>query len=205
MGRSPGPCGGRLVEPAHILIVDDEPFNLDVLEQELDLLGHTSVRAENGREALERLEDEPFDLVLLDVMMPRLDGYAVLGCMKSHEAWRHIPVIMISALTDQSSVVRCIARGCGGLSAEAFRAGTPRGEDWRLPRKKAATRPGGGASRRDRTRAEASRRASARNLTSAGGGRAQGDRPRAASPFWRSCGPVRRPRRLHGVVPRAPP
>jgi adenylate cyclase len=108
------------VEPAHILIVDDEPFNLDVLEQELDLLGHTSVRAENGREALERLEDEPFDLVLLDIMMPRLDGYAVLGRMKSHEAWRHIPVIMISALNDQSSVVRCIADGAEDYLPKPF-------------------------------------------------------------------------------------
>jgi adenylate cyclase len=109
-----------LVEPAHILIVDDEPFNLDVLEQELDLLGHTSVRAENGREALERLENEPFDLVLLDVMMPRLDGYAVLGRMKSHEVWRHIPVIMISALTDQSSMVRCIADGAEDYLPKPF-------------------------------------------------------------------------------------
>ena len=59
---------------ARILIVDDEPFNLDVLEQELELLGHVSVRAADGEEALERLKVEQFDLALLDVMMPRLDG-----------------------------------------------------------------------------------------------------------------------------------
>ena len=53
-------------------------------------------------------------------MMPRLDGYAVLGCMKSHEAWRHIPVIMISALTDQSSVVRCIAEGAEDYLPKPF-------------------------------------------------------------------------------------
>jgi adenylate cyclase len=99
------------VEQARILIVDDEPFNLDVLEQELELLGHATVRAADGAEALESLQALSFDLVLLDVMMPRLDGYAVLQRMKSHGAWQHIPVIMISALTDLGSVVRCISGG----------------------------------------------------------------------------------------------
>ncbi|WP_046866132.1 adenylate/guanylate cyclase domain-containing protein [Microvirga massiliensis] len=108
------------MQPARILIVDDEPFNLDVLEQELELLGHTSVRAENGREALDRLDDQPFDLVLLDVMMPQLDGFAVLGRIKSHDAWRHIPVVMISALTDISSVVRCIEMGAEDYLPKPF-------------------------------------------------------------------------------------
>jgi CheY-like chemotaxis protein len=91
------------VDQARILIVDDEPFNLDVLEEELELLGHVSVRATDGEEALERLKVEPFDLMLLDVMMPRLDGYGVLERMRSEEAWWHIPLIMISALTDLAS------------------------------------------------------------------------------------------------------
>jgi adenylate cyclase len=108
------------VVPACILIVDDEPFNLDVLEQELELLGHTSVRAANGEEALKRLAFTSFDLVLLDVMMPRLDGYGVLERMRSHEAWRHIPVIMISALTDMGSVVRCIASGAEDYLSKPF-------------------------------------------------------------------------------------
>ncbi|WP_043346452.1 response regulator, partial [Methylobacterium sp. B1] len=99
------------MEPARILIVDDEPFNLDLLEQELEILGHTSVRAANGRAALDRLSEEPFDLVLLDVMMPALDGYAVLERMKAHEAWRHTPVVMISALMEIGSIVRCIELG----------------------------------------------------------------------------------------------
>src|SRR5205085_11229195 len=105
---------------ASILIVDDEPFNLDLLEQELELLGHTSVRAVDGRRALERLEAEPFDLVLLDVMMPRMDGYEVLERMKAHPTWRHIPVIMISALTDMDSVVRCITSGAEDYLPKPF-------------------------------------------------------------------------------------
>jgi class 3 adenylate cyclase len=108
------------MEFARILIVDDEPFNLDVLEQELELAGHTSVRAEDGAEALEKLKGEPFDVVLLDVMMPGLDGYAVLERMKADEAWRHVPVIMISALTEMSSVVRCISHGADDYLPKPF-------------------------------------------------------------------------------------
>jgi adenylate cyclase len=72
------------LEQPRILIVDDEPFNLDLLEQELELLGYGSVRAVDGRNALERLQSEAFDLVLLDVMMPGIDGFGVLERMKSH-------------------------------------------------------------------------------------------------------------------------
>jgi len=88
------------LEQPRILIVDDEPFNLDLLEQELELLGYGSVRAVDGRNALERLQSEAFDLVLLDVMMPGIDGFGVLERMKSHPKWQHIPVIMISAERD---------------------------------------------------------------------------------------------------------
>jgi signal transduction histidine kinase/DNA-binding response OmpR family regulator len=108
------------VNQARILIVDDEPFNLDVLEQELEFLGHVSVRATDGEEALERLKVERFDLALLDVMMPRLDGYGLLERMKAEEAWRHIPVVMISALTDLKSAALCIARGAEDYLQKPF-------------------------------------------------------------------------------------
>ncbi|AWN41281.1 adenylate/guanylate cyclase domain-containing protein [Methylobacterium durans] len=108
------------MDPARILIVDDEAFNLDLLEQELELLGHMSVRAANGRAALDLLNEEPFDLVLLDVMMPMLDGYAVLDRMKSHARLRHTPVVMISALTEISSVVRCIEMGAEDYLPKPF-------------------------------------------------------------------------------------
>ncbi|QGY01543.1 adenylate/guanylate cyclase domain-containing response regulator [Methylobacterium mesophilicum SR1.6/6] len=108
------------MEPARILIVDDEPFNLDLLEQELELLGHTSIRAANGLAALDRLNETPFDLVLLDVMMPALDGYAVLERMKAHDAWRHTPVVMISALVEIGSIVRCIELGAEDYLPKPF-------------------------------------------------------------------------------------
>src|SRR3982751_2792447 len=99
-GGSVNADGGGAGGHPRILIVDDEPFNLDLLEQELELLGYGSVRAVDGRNALERLQSEAFDLVLLDVMMPGIDGFGVLERMKSHPKWQHIPVIMISAMTD---------------------------------------------------------------------------------------------------------
>jgi class 3 adenylate cyclase len=99
------------VAPARILIVDDEPFNRDVLAQELELLEHEAVTAIHGRDALDRLAGEPVDLILLDIMMPEMDGFAVLRRLKDDTRLRHIPVIMISALDDIDSVVRCVELG----------------------------------------------------------------------------------------------
>ena len=103
-----------------ILIVDDEPFNVDLLEQELDLLDYDTVAASNGVEALEVLARERVDLVLLDVMMPQLDGYGVLANIRERAAWRHLPVIMISALNEMESVVRCIELGAEDYLPKPF-------------------------------------------------------------------------------------
>jgi class 3 adenylate cyclase len=96
---------------ARILIVDDEPLNVDLLEQELELLGYATVAAADGGQALERLAGEPIDLVLLDIMMPGLDGYETLRRIKADPGLRHVPVIMISAFSELESVVRCIELG----------------------------------------------------------------------------------------------
>jgi len=107
-------------EPARILIVDDEPLNLDLLEQELELLDYATVSAPDGRQALELLQRTPIDLVLLDVMMPGLDGYEVLRRIKDDHRLRHVPVVMVSALTELSSVVRCIALGAEDYLPKPF-------------------------------------------------------------------------------------
>ena len=104
------------VADAAILVVDDNADNRYTLCRRLRREGYGDLEeAANGREALERLETRPFDLVLLDIMMPELDGFQVLERLKAHETWRHIPVIMISALSEFESVVRCIE-----LSAEDY-------------------------------------------------------------------------------------
>ena len=96
---------------ARILIVDDGAENRDVLRRRLEREGHAVETAEHGRRALELVAQRPFDLVLLDVLMPELDGYAVLDALKGSPATRDIPVIMISALDELEGIVRCIERG----------------------------------------------------------------------------------------------
>jgi len=94
-----------------VLVVDDNEMNRDLLSRRLIKQGHTIVMAEDGLQALDTLRQQSFDLVLLDVMMPGMNGYQVLEHIKSDAALRHIPVIMISALDDIDSVVRCIELG----------------------------------------------------------------------------------------------
>ena len=109
-----------MATPARILIVDDEPFNRDVLAQELELLDHDTVAAINGRDALDRLAGGAFDLILLDIMMPEMDGFEVLRRLKDDARLRHVPVIMISALDDIDSVVRCVALGADDYLPKPF-------------------------------------------------------------------------------------
>ncbi len=94
-----------------ILIVDDQPTNRDLLARHIRRMGHTWEMAENGRVALEKLRSQSFDLVLLDIMMPVMSGYKVLEHMREEEALRNVPVIVVSAVNDQQSVVRCIELG----------------------------------------------------------------------------------------------
>lgn len=103
-----------------ILIVDDEPFNIDFLEQELQDLGYQTRSASNGLEALQLLKDQPPDLVLLDIMMPGIDGFEVLTRIKAEIQTRHIPVIIISAMSDMGSVVRGIELGAEDYLPKPF-------------------------------------------------------------------------------------
>ena len=103
-----------------VLVVDDIEDNRDVLARRLRRQGYTVAIADNGRQALERLRADAFDLVLLDIMMPEMDGYEVLRRLKADEVLRHIPVIMISALDELDSVVRCIEMGAEDYLSKPF-------------------------------------------------------------------------------------
>jgi phosphoserine phosphatase RsbU/P len=95
-----------------ILVVDDNDDNLYTLKLHLDLEGYTEVdTARDGEEAIARLKTDAFDLVLLDVMMPKVDGFQVLAWLKDQARLRDLPVIMISALTEMNSMARCIELG----------------------------------------------------------------------------------------------
>jgi len=103
-----------------ILVVDDNDRNRDMLSRRLKKQGYDVAVAENGREALEAVRTRPFDMVLLDIMMPEMDGYEVLQQLKADETLRHIPVIMISALDEVDSVVRCIEMGAEDYLPKPF-------------------------------------------------------------------------------------
>jgi class 3 adenylate cyclase len=103
-----------------ILIVDDEPFNVDYLEQELEELNYETIAATNGREALDQVRASSPDLILLDIMMPVMDGFAVLERVKADPAMRDIPVIVISANNDLQSVVRGIKQGAEDYLPKPF-------------------------------------------------------------------------------------
>jgi phosphoserine phosphatase RsbU/P len=103
-----------------ILIVDDELFNVDYLEQELAELDYDTVSASNGQEALEKVQSEAPDLILLDIMMPVMDGFEVLSHLKSNPLTRDLPVIVISANTDLKSVVKGIQMGADDYLPKPF-------------------------------------------------------------------------------------
>jgi adenylate cyclase len=104
-----------------ILVVDDNDDNLYTLKQRLARQGYGDVMsAVNGREALDLLAAGPFDLVLLDLMMPEIDGFGVLERMRADTALRHVPVIMISAISELDGVVRCIELGAQDYLTKPF-------------------------------------------------------------------------------------
>ncbi len=105
---------------ASILVADDNENNREMLARRLRRQQMQVTLAEHGLEALELLRTRPFDLLLLDIMMPEMNGYEVLAAIKSDPALRHIPVIVISAINDTESVVRCIELGAEDYLPKPF-------------------------------------------------------------------------------------
>ncbi len=103
-----------------ILVVDDNENNCDLLMRKLGKLGYRVEAAFNGREAINRLGKSIFDLVLLDIRMPYMNGHEVLQNMKAHPLWRHIPVIMISANHELEDAVACIEQGAVDCLSKPF-------------------------------------------------------------------------------------
>jgi len=95
----------------YLLVVDDQRMNRILLSRYLSKLGYQATLLENGRQALELLQSESFDLILLDVEMPNMDGSQVLEQLKADPRLRDIPVIMLSAMDEVERVVRCIELG----------------------------------------------------------------------------------------------
>ncbi len=113
---APTPVTGR----GTVLVVDDNEGNREILTRRLARDGYTVISAEGGRRALDLARGQPIDLVLLDVMMPEMDGYEVLKRLKADETLHHIPVLMISALDEMDSVIRCIELGAEDYLPKPF-------------------------------------------------------------------------------------
>ena len=105
---------------ATVLVVDDEPLNVDLLEQELGAAGYKTVSAASGEQAVIVAAKSRPDLILLDVMMPGMDGYAVCQSLKQSEATRDIPVVFLTALTDTFEKVRAFKLGAVDYVTKPF-------------------------------------------------------------------------------------
>ena len=110
----------RAVETGDILVVDDNAANREMLSRRLARVGHRVHVVANGTDALALLRQQPIDLVLLDVLMPEMSGYDVLRRLTADDALREIPVVMISALDEMDSVVRCIELGAQDYLPKPF-------------------------------------------------------------------------------------
>jgi CheY-like chemotaxis protein len=103
-----------------VLVVDDERLNRAILKAALGNEGHMVVEASDGREALDRLGNGGIDVVLLDIVMPVMDGYETLAAIKADPALAHVPVIIISGVDQVDSVVRCIEMGATDYLTKPF-------------------------------------------------------------------------------------
>jgi CheY-like chemotaxis protein len=103
-----------------VLVVDDERLNRMLLRRALQAEGWTVAEAGDGRIALDVLRSEATDVVLLDIVMPELDGYATLAAIKANPSLDHVPVIIISGVDELDSVVRCIEMGATDYLTKPF-------------------------------------------------------------------------------------
>jgi class 3 adenylate cyclase len=114
LGKPGAQHGGSL------LVVDDDAMNCEMMARRLQRSGFNVATAENGRVALEKLKQSNFDLVLLDIIMPELNGFRTLEFIKADPRIRHLPVIMLTALDDVDSTVRCIEAGAEDYVPKPF-------------------------------------------------------------------------------------
>ncbi|MDH5546556.1 MAG: response regulator [Gammaproteobacteria bacterium] len=105
---------------ALIMVVEDNENNRDLLTRRIQRQGHKVVVAENGRIALDKLREQTVDMILLDLMMPEMDGYQVLEHLKKDENLKSIPVVVITALSDMETTVKCIELGAEDYLPKPF-------------------------------------------------------------------------------------
>ncbi len=103
-----------------LLVVDDNEMNRDLLGRRLQRQGYRVTMAVDGRQALEFIAQEPFDLVLLDIMLPVMNGYQVLEHLKADQSLSHIPVIITTALDESDGKAKCMELGAEDYLTKPF-------------------------------------------------------------------------------------
>lgn len=103
-----------------LLVVDDNEMNRDMLGRRLQRQGYRVTMAVDGRQALEFIKQEPFDLVLLDIMLPVMNGYEVLEHLKADQSLSHIPVIITTALDESDGKAKCMELGAEDYLTKPF-------------------------------------------------------------------------------------
>lgn len=112
LARLPGPIhADREFEPAYVLVVDDSELNRKMLARFMVRMGHSCDFAANGREALDKIKQNDYDLVLLDILMPEMNGLEVLQELNRQELLRHMPVLVVSGLDSSEEIIACIELG----------------------------------------------------------------------------------------------
>lgn len=105
------PDGDRDVLTGHVLVIDDEAANREILTRLLERRGHRVRAVGSAKETYDTLKRDSFDLVLLDILMPEVNGIDVLARMKADPSWREIPVVMVSGLKETGAIAKCISVG----------------------------------------------------------------------------------------------
>ena len=108
---NPDPSQGSS-EPSKVLIADDHQQNCELLEAYLAAEGYDIAMAYDGRETLDKVAEWHPDIILLDIMMPRLSGYEVCAELRSRDESKHIPILMVTALDEQGDIEKAVAAGC---------------------------------------------------------------------------------------------
>ncbi|WP_309743002.1 MULTISPECIES: response regulator [unclassified Chamaesiphon] len=107
-----------MTTPASILVIDDDPNNFDVIQVLLNKEDYIFHYASSGQRALDRVDRFQPDVILLDVMMPDLDGIEVCRRIKALPRWQSVPIVMVTALTDKKELERCLSTGAEDLIAK---------------------------------------------------------------------------------------
>ena len=109
-----------IITNGKILVVDDNKNNTALLKKRLEKIGNKVVIANDGLEAIEKIDNNNLDLILLDIVMPKMNGYDVLEYLKKDERYYEIPVIMLSSMDDLTSIYRCIELGADDYITKPF-------------------------------------------------------------------------------------